>query len=252
MYRTLTRLIAPALTLTPCMPAAAQYDAGPDRIETLRGDLVIRPILHGTLVLEWNGVTIYVDPYGGGERFEGIDPPDLVLITHPHDDHLDLETLGALNTREAGFLVPQSVAELMPADYKNRTRVLANGDTAEFQGVKVTAVPMYNLPEAGARHARGWGNGYVLNLGGKRVYISGDTEGIPEMRNLEDIGVAFVCMNLPYTMDVEQAADAVLDFAPDIVYPYHHRGQDIEQFKMLVNAGNEEIEVRLKNWYPTP
>lgn len=220
--------------------------------ETPQGDLVIRPILHGTLVLQWNGVTIYVDPYGGGERFEGIDPPDLILITHPHDDHLHLETLAALNTRGAEFMVPQSVAELMPADYKDRIRVLTNGDTAQFQGVRGEAVPMYNLPEAGARHAKGWGNGFVLTVGGERIYISGDTEDIPEMRDLEDIDIAFICMNLPYTMDVEQAAGAVLDFAPGIVYPYHHRGQDIEQFKKLVNAGNEEIEVRLKDWYPTP
>jgi L-ascorbate metabolism protein UlaG (beta-lactamase superfamily) len=113
---------------------------------------------------------------------------------------------------------------------------------------------MYNLPEApDSRHTKGRGNGYVLTLGGKLVYISGDTEDIREMRSLKNIDVAFVCMNLPYTMDIEQASSAVLEFKPKIVYPYHYRGQgglnDVEGFKKLVNAVNPSIEVRLRNWY---
>jgi L-ascorbate metabolism protein UlaG (beta-lactamase superfamily) len=114
---------------------------------------------------------------------------------------------------------------------------------------------MYNLPEnSDSRHTKGRGNGYVINFGGKNVYISGDTEDIPEMRHLKNIDVAFVCMNLPYTMDVNQAANAVLEFKPKIVYPYHYRGQeglsDVSAFKKLVNDGNKSIEVRLVNWYP--
>jgi L-ascorbate metabolism protein UlaG (beta-lactamase superfamily) len=114
---------------------------------------------------------------------------------------------------------------------------------------------MYNLPEApDSRHTKGRGNGYILNLGGKMVYISGDTEDIPEMRALKNIDVAFVCMNQPYTMDINQAANAVLAFKPKIVYPFHYRGQnglsDVEGFKKLVDAGKAPIEVRLKNWYP--
>ena len=114
---------------------------------------------------------------------------------------------------------------------------------------------MYNLPESPtAMHTKGRGNGYVLGIGGKNIYLSGDTQGIPEMRSLKNIDVAFVCMNLPYTMDVKEAADAVLAFSPKIVYPYHYRGQnglsDINAFKNLVDAGNKNIEVRLRNWYP--
>jgi len=112
---------------------------------------------------------------------------------------------------------------------------------------------MYNMG-ANPRHTKGRGNGYVLNIGGKNLYLSGDTEGIPEMKALKNIDVAFVCMNLPYTMDVKQAAEAVLAFKPKIVYPYHYRGQnglsDVNQFKELVNAGDKNIEVRLRNWYP--
>lgn len=115
----------------------------------------------------------------------------------------------------------------------------------------IRAVPMYNLPDDDeSRHPKGWGNGYILTLGEENIYFSGDTEDIPEMRELEDIDIAFVCMNLPYTMDVEQAASAVLDFQPAIVYPYHHRGQDIREFRKLVNRDNERIEVRLRDWYP--
>jgi L-ascorbate metabolism protein UlaG (beta-lactamase superfamily) len=115
---------------------------------------------------------------------------------------------------------------------------------------------MYNLPAGSptARHPKGLGNGYVLNIGGKNIYLSGDTEDIPEMRGLKNIDVAFVCMNLPYTMDINHAADAVLAFKPRIVYPYHYRGQsglsDVNGFKNLVEKGDKGIEVRLRNWYP--
>jgi L-ascorbate metabolism protein UlaG (beta-lactamase superfamily) len=122
-------------------------------------------------------------------------------------------------------------------------------------GIDILAIPMYNLPESDdAKHVKGRGNGYLLNLAGKSIYISGDTADIPEMRNLNDIDIAFVCMNLPYTMDINQAASAVLDFKPKIVYPYHYRGRpeisDTEAFGKLVNAENKDIEVRLRNWYP--
>jgi len=114
---------------------------------------------------------------------------------------------------------------------------------------------MYNLPEApDAKHIKGRGNGYLLEMGGKRIYISGDTEDIPEMRALENIDVAFICMNLPYTMDIDQASNAVVDFKPAVVYPYHYRGNpdmsDTAAFKKLVNDKDDQIEVRLRNWYP--
>ena len=122
-------------------------------------------------------------------------------------------------------------------------------------GLNIKAIPMYNLPEsADSRHTKGRGNGYIVNFGGKNVYLSGDTSDIPEMRNLKGIDVAFVCMNLPYTMDVDAAASAVIDFKPGIVYPYHYRGQgglnDVDKFKELVNKGASKVDVRLRQWYP--
>ncbi len=142
----------------------------------------------------------------------------------------------------------------MDEELRAATTVLANGESTTMGGVGIEAVPMYNLTEGRDFHEKGRGNGYVLELSGLRLYISGDTEGVPEMRELEDIDAAFVCMNLPYTMDVEQAADAVADMQPRIVYPYHYRGQggysDTGRFKELVQAEEPAIEVRQLDWYP--
>ena len=230
--------------------AFAQLDRTPDVIPTENGDMSIHPILHGTVIFEWNDLNIYVDPWGDAAIYDGKDDPDAILITHAHGDHLSPQTLKSLNTDGTAFIVPPSVAEQMPDQYSEQVNILENGESMEFKGVLVEAVPMYNLPNEGARHTKGWGNGYVLTIDGKRVYVSGDTEDIPEMRNLENIDVAFVCMNLPYTMDIYQAASGVLDFEPAIMYPYHHRGQDIERFKEVIDWEGKDIEVRLKDWYP--
>ncbi|MEX0610263.1 MAG: MBL fold metallo-hydrolase [Balneolaceae bacterium] len=238
------------LMLISVATAEAQLTNTPDTLETEKGSLVIQPILHGTVVFEWNDKIIYVDPYGGAEAFKGVPNPDIILITHPHGDHLNLETLEAIHTENATFIVPQAVADELPQEFKSRIQVLKNDESTNLLGISVLAVPMYNLPEEDARHAKGWGNGYVLTMGGKNIYLSGDTEDIPEMRSLQNIDVAFVCMNLPYTMDINQAASAVIEFEPAIMYPYHHRGQDIEEFKTLVDEAGRQIDVRLKNWYP--
>ena len=229
--------------------------AAPDQIATKKGPLTVQPITHGSVVFTWNGKTIYVDPYGGAEAYAGLAAPDVILITDIHGDHLDPKTLAGLAVGKALMVVPKAVAEKLPAEYKAQVRILSNGQKLDTLGMSVAAIPMYNLPEAAdAPHTKGRGNGYVLNLGGKTVYLSGDTEDIAEMRALKGIDVAFVCMNLPYTMDVNQAAQGVLAFKPGIVYPYHYRGtsglSDVASFKKQVNAGNKKIDVRLRNWYP--
>lgn len=234
--------------------ALAQKPAA-DKVQTDKGPLTIQPIFHGTVVFTWDGKTIYVDPYGGAEAFKGIAAPDLILITDIHPDHLDPKTLEAINTDKATFVVPQAVADKLPEQYRQKAVVIGNGQETEQQGIAIAALPMYNLPESeDSRHPKGRGNGYVLKIGGKTVYLSGDTEDIPEMRALRNIDIAFVCMNLPYTMDVDQAASAVLEFKPTVVYPYHYRGQeglsDVEAFRNKVAAGDKNIEVRLRNWYP--
>ncbi len=226
-----------------------------DIIPTDNGDLKMTPILHATMVLEWDGKTIYMDPYGGADRFEGFANADLVCITHLHGDHLNKETLIGLDLSQTILIAPQSVVEELGDISFAKIHVLANGEDMDIIGINVKAVPMYNLPDDDtSRHPKGWGNAYVLTIGGKTLYVSGDTEDITEMRNLKNIDYAFVCMNLPYTMDVDHAADAVLDFKPGVVYPFHFRGSngfsDVEKFKELVNAGDKNIEVRLRDWYP--
>ena len=226
-----------------------------DHFTTSEGELTIQPVLHGTLMIQFNEKTIYVDPYGGEQAFKGLDKPDLILITDIHGDHLDEKTLDALNAEGTTIIAPQAVKDMMSEKYKKSTSVVNNGDKHEDLGILIEAIPMYNLPEApDAKHVKGRGNGYILTLGEKRVYISGDTEDIPEMRGLSGIDIAFVCMNLPYTMDINQAASAVLEFEPAIVYPYHYRGRpnmsDTAAFKALVDKGSKGIEVRLRNWYP--
>ena len=223
-----------------------------DVISTTSGDITISPILHGTLVLEWNDLTVYVDPYGGAELFASFKPADLILITDIHGDHLNQKTLDGLNTEGTLFIVPAAVAEKLPETYQSQ--ILSNDETTNWRGINIAAIPMYNLPEeADSRHPKGRGNGYILTIGDKKIYISGDTEDISEMRDLVGIDVAFVCMNLPYTMSVEQAADAVCAFKPAIVYPYHYRGSeglsDINQFKSLVNSKLTQVDVRLREWY---
>jgi len=223
-------------------------------IETTKGKLDIQPITHATFVMNYNNNSFYVDPTGGQSAFTGMPKPDVILITDIHGDHCDPKTLDSIMTTNTVLVVPRAVAEQLKAVDPSRLVILNNGQTTEQQGVTITAVPMYNLPEsADSRHTKGRGNGYLINFGGKNIYISGDTEDIPEMRHLKNIDVAFVCMNLPYTMDVNQAASAVLEFKPKIVYPYHYRGQglsDVAAFKKLVNEGNKNIDVRLVNWYP--
>ena len=244
--------------LAACLPilfllissSACAAGAGETALQTADGPVTLHIIHHASFVLDWNGKTIYVDPTESADLYKGLGAPDLILITHAHSDHLSPKTLDALDTSKAIVVMPQSVADKIGHRYGKAQLIMANGDSAQKDGITIHAVPMYNLTPARLKyHPKGWGNGYVLTLGGKRIYISGDTEGTPEMRALKHIDLAFVCMNLPYTMDVTQAADAVLAFKPKVVYPYHYRGQDTAKFKQLVDAREPHIDVRLRNWY---
>ncbi|MEJ2585349.1 MAG: MBL fold metallo-hydrolase [Robiginitalea sp.] len=218
-------------------------------------DVEVHPVSHATAVLRWGETTIYVDPVGGADAFAGYPNADLILITDEHGDHYSLETLEGLPTQNAKIIAPRVVANQLPESFTPQIDVLDNGSIKERYGITIKAIPMYNLrEEAKDFHVKGRGNGYVLEKNGMRIYFSGDTEDIPEMRALTDIDKAFVCMNLPYTMTVQQAADAVLDFAPAEVYPYHYRGRpevsDVKRFAELVGEGNPDIRVVQLDWYP--
>ena len=215
----------------------------------------VEPISHASLILYWSGKSVYVDPVGELKMFEGLAIPDMILLTDIHGDHLDIGRLKVITAESTIIVAPQAVADQLPEELKTKTLVMNNGEQMEKLGFQITAIPMYNLPESStAFHSKGRGNGYLLQKNGTSIYISGDSSGIPEMKNLKNIDMAFVAMNLPYTMSVEEAADAVLAFKPKKVYPYHYRTptgfSDVAKFKSLANAGNPNIEVVQLEWYP--
>ena len=223
--------------------------------ETTEPDsLNIEPIEHATMILAYEDVVVYVDPVGGAEAFKDKEIPTHILVTDIHGDHMDPATLKEMDLSNTSLIVPKAVADKLPEMATKELVILNNGESKSFDKLSVEAIPMYNLrKEALQFHSKGRGNGYVLTLGNERIYISGDTEDIPEMRNLKDIDIAFVCMNLPYTMTVESAVSAVLEFKPKKVYPYHYRGteglSDVDKFKTMVNEQNPNIEVVQLDWY---
>lgn len=229
-----------------------------DRVSTSQGDLIVHPVGHASFLLQWKGKTIYVDPVGGAEAFANLPEPDLVLFTHFHFDHFDGATLAAI--LPAGARTPivatKGVAEKIPETLQGQVRVkiLANGEKTQALGIGIETVPAYNTtPGRDKFHPKGRDNGYVLTLGATRVYIAGDTEDTPEMRALQKIDVAFLPVNLPYTLSVEKAADAIRQFKPKIVYPNHYRSgeatTDLQQLKKLVGDASG-VEIRLLDWYP--
>ena len=219
-----------------------------------QSDLTITPIQHATAVIEFDSKTIYMDPTGGLTAFEKFKSPDFVCITDIHGDHMNLETLRALDLTNSILIVPQAVASKLGELKAKQIIVMNNGETKKIDFLSIEAIPMYNLREEALKfHEKGRGNGYVLTLNNQRIYFSGDTEDIPEMRALKNIDKAFVCMNLPYIMTVESAASAVLEFQPKQVYPYHYRGSngksDVIKFQQIVENGNKNIDVVQLKWY---
>ncbi|HZY69343.1 MAG TPA: MBL fold metallo-hydrolase [Devosia sp.] len=216
-----------------------------DTVSTAEGDVIIHPVGHASLAIGFGEHVIYVDP--AKEDFSGLPAPTGILITHAHGDHFDPAALEAIAGDTAAIMTTEEVAGKMPESLKSRTLVVANGGSGQLDGIHVAAIPAYNTTEDRKQyHPQGRDNGYVLTLGDKKIYIAGDTEDIPEMRALTGIEVAFLPMNLPYTMTVEQAADAVKAFKPAIVYPYHYGDSDTAKFKELVGDASE---VRLVDWY---
>jgi len=231
------------ILLAPVVLAMSLFAIPPaDKIPATGGDITVQPLNHATLQLTWSGHVIDVDPVPQAD-YTGLAAPDLILITDIHGDHLDPATVAKVKKATTKIVAPSAAAAKLDGAI-----VIANGETKSVDTISITAVPMYNLTKERLQyHEKGRGNGYVVTLGGKRIYIAGDTEGIPEMRALKNIDVAFVPMNLPYTMTPEEAADAVKAFAPKIVYPYHYRGQDTTVFANALKGTG--TEVRLRDWY---
>lgn len=226
-----------------------------DSFETDSGEIVVHPVSHASFVMETPAGVIYVDPVGPVEQYEDLPRPDLILITHEHGDHFDPEALSEITGPAAQMVVNLAVYDALPQELKMMSQRLSNGESTDVLGVDIRAVPAYNITEGRLDyHPEGRGNGYVFEIDGRRIYIAGDTEGTEEMRRLEDVFLAFVPMNLPYTMGPEQAADAVAEFAPQYVYPYHYRNEDggtqnAEEFARLLRESGSESEVKMGSWY---
>jgi L-ascorbate metabolism protein UlaG (beta-lactamase superfamily) len=287
------------------VPAQSTLTPKDDAIPTAKGNAVVHPIGHASVLITWDNKKILVDPApsamtggtggggggggaaagggrgaagggaaaaggrgaggGGGGRggaaapaapplseaalapFKALGTPDVVLITHTHGDHFNVQVLTAVAGPNTVLGVPQAIYNMLTPELKAKATIMGNGDTSMLNGIEVQAVAMYNTtPERTRNHPEGQGNGYVVTLGGKRFYFAGDTEETPELKNLPNIDVAFIPMNLPYTQTPEAAGAWVRDFKPKIVYPYHFSNGDLTPFVAWV--GNVS-EVRIRKWY---
>jgi L-ascorbate metabolism protein UlaG (beta-lactamase superfamily) len=234
--------VACALTVAMATTGATQAF---DQLATPQGPITITPLNHATLELALGSTVVLVDPTEQA-KYDGLPTPSIILVTDIHGDHLSPKTVARLQGPKTTVIAPAAaVAQLADAT------AMANGQSSTVAGVDVEAVPMYNIergPAAGQfYHTKGRGNGYVVTLGGKRIYIAGDTECTPEMKALKNIDVAFVPMNLPYTMTPGEAAACVAAFKPAVVYPYHSRGSKVQEFADALKGTG--VDVRLRDWY---
>jgi L-ascorbate metabolism protein UlaG (beta-lactamase superfamily) len=243
-------LAVPGVLLSLIFPVhlnAAPSNRQADTIQTSAGPLRILPIFHGSVMLEFGGKVIHVDPWSQGD-YAGLPQADLILITHAHADHLDRPLMDKLKKPSTIILTSPAVADTINCSCKE-VDTISNGEKKTVMGIEIEAVPMYNIAYGAGPgkpfHHKGIGNGYILNFGDTRVYFSGDTECIPEMKSLKNITVAFIGMNAPKTMSPLEAVECVKTFRPKIVYPYHYRGQNVQDFADALK-NTPGIEVRLR------
>jgi len=218
-----------------------------DVFKTSKGDLTITFIGHGTLMMEFDGKVIHVDPVSYFADYKTLPKADLILVTHAHGDHLDAKTIDLLK-KESTEIVLAKVC----TDKYEGTAVMENGESGTYSGLRVEAVPAYNIKHmrSGGKpyHPKGEGNGYIIYFGETKVYVAGDTENIPEMSDFNDIDIAFLPMNLPYTMTPEMVADAAGMLKPKVLYPYHFGETDTGKLvELMKNQKDTEVRVRKLN-----
>ena len=232
------------LVMAFALTAVAEKQFETDIIKTSVGDLKITFIGHGTLMFSFGGKIIHVDPVTREADYTKLPKADMILITHQHRDHFDLKALEILRTKRTVLVLTETCARRLKGGI-----VMKNGDVETIAGLKIEAVPAYNIVhkrrDGRPFHPKGIGNGYVITFGDKRVYVAGDTENTPEMKKLERIDIAFLPMNLPYTMSPEMVVDAAQAFKPRILYPYHYDKTDTSKIVNLLK-GVKAIEVRIR------
>lgn len=215
-----------------------------DVVKTADGDLEITFIGHGTLMFTFGGKIIHVDPFSRLADYSKLPQADMIFLTHEHSDHLDLKALENLRTEKTKIILTANCAQQVKGGI-----VMQNGDVKTVDGLKIEAVAAYNMvhmrSEEVPYHPKGNGNGYVITFGDKKIYVAGDTENIPEMKQLRDIDYAFLPMNLPYTMTPEMVADAAKAFKPGVLYPYHYGKTDPTKLLELMKD-TPEVEIRIR------
>ena len=238
-------LLTNLLFLIIVLSAFARKGFETDVIKTSAGDLKITFVGHGTLMFNFGGKVIHVDPFSALADYNLLPQADLILLTHEHRDHLDLKALNTVRTEKTVVVLTETCAKQVQGGI-----VMMNGDVKTVEGLKIEAMPAYNIVhkrDTGQPfHPKGVGNGYIISFGDKRVYVAGDTENVPEMKGLKNIDIAFLPMNLPYTMTPEMVAEGARAFKPKILYPYHFGETDTSKVVSLL-MGAPEIEVRIRN-----
>lgn len=218
-----------------------------DTINTSGGNIIITFIGHGTLMFEYDGKVIHLDPTFEESDYSDLPKADIILVTHHHGDHFDKSAIEKL-TKQDTKIVFTKICSGNGGDFKNAT-ILKNDSSTAIDNIQIEAVPAYNIqnkrPNGNPFHVKGEGNGYIVTFGGKRVYVAGDTENTPEMKSLRNVDIAFLPMNLPYTMTPEMVADAAKAFKPKVLYPYHYGETDTNQLIDLLK-NNKEIEIRIR------
>lgn len=234
-------LLTIALMVTPVVKGATVQA---DTIETSSGELTFTHVGHGSLYFNFGGKVVHIDPYGKLANYGDFPDADIILITHEHRDHLDLDTVEKLR-KDGTVIICNRGAKVQLPD----ALVMLNGDSKTVSGINIEAVPAYNLvhmrSEGVPYHPKGQGNGYILTFGDKRIYVAGDTENVPEMKEFGEIDIAFLPMNLPYTMTPEMTASAARMIMPRILYPYHYGSTNTEELTDLLKGSG--IEVRVKS-----
>jgi L-ascorbate metabolism protein UlaG (beta-lactamase superfamily) len=223
--------------------ASPQEKPAFDIVSTSAGDVEMHFIGHGSLMFSLNDYHIYIDPVRSAGRYDNLPKADLILVTHEHGDHLDADLINDLRKPETVLLCSERAASKI-----SWAQIMKPGDTNVVNDIKIEAVPAYNIVHMRSPgqpfHPKGYGNGYIISIGDKRFYIAGDSENTPEMKNLKNIFVAFLPMNLPYTMTPAMVADAARAFRPAILYPYHYGDTNTEEIINLLKDTDIIVKIR--------
>ncbi|MDO8897260.1 MAG: MBL fold metallo-hydrolase [Bacteroidales bacterium] len=218
-----------------------------DFFETSAGKLEIHHVGHSSLMFSFDGQIVHIDPYSRVSDYSQLPKADLILITHQHRDHLDTAAINKIHQENTQYIVAPICLETV--SFEGEVTVIGNGESTYFGSLKIEAVPAYNIVNKRDNgipyHPKGEGNGYILTVGDKRIYVAGDTENIPEMSDFGKIDIAFLPMNLPFTMSPEMTAEAAKAVQPAVLFPYHYGKTDTNEIIQLLK-NSPEIEIRIR------